>query len=235
MADYNFNDYPIESINEERLPVVLALDISGSMGYAERLEHLIKAVNRYLEEVRSDSTVAVLTDISIVTFNHEVKVYRDWCPAAAVEPVTFTADGGTDLDGALCKAIEMGRDRAHLTEDIGGHVKIPIVILITDAEGMVSDETHALIKNRADEQKTHIWFFGVPGYNKEMALKVTNGLRCFESSTTVEEGFTQFFEMMAELTKAISKSAPGTKVLLDENPLDREDNVLTVPDLNAWI
>ena len=56
----------------------------------------------------------------------------------------------------------------------------------------------------------------------------------FALQDSLSYDFTQFFQFMAASAKAVSQSAPGERIHID-NPLEQPGNTLIVPDLDHWL
>ena len=199
--------------------------------------NLNSAVNRFSSDVCKEPKAAELVDICVMAFNHEVEVVQDWAPITAMRSVEFTADGGTNLSLALEAAIDKMRQQTSKYEkDIGMDVKMPYIILITDAEGGDVTEVSKLIKKRTDNRKMKLWVLGVKGYNKETVFQLTDGgKRVFELVDENGFDFRDFFSYISASIKAVSVSAPGAEIHIpdNENPLAKRDTNLKIAD--KWL
>lgn len=229
-----------DNISEELGLVTIVIDRSGSEDEEDsgirRIDSINEAVPALVDGMSADDTINGNTRLSIIQFNHTVDIIQNWDKPSNAEVPSFTAAGGTDLESALSTAVELGRDFAHDIERVGGRTKVHNIVLVSDLFGYVSDETVSLLKKRDATNRTYLWVFGVPGYNKEIAKSLMpNPGRLFTTMGSFDEGIKQFMSMILKITKAISMSAPGERPQLAENPLARPDNVLAVPDLNKLI
>lgn len=234
--NFNFNDYdelPPVNINEEHMPIVLAVDISGSMA-GKPIENLMKSVNRFKDDVCKDPKVAGRLDIAVVAFNSEVFVEQNWRPIEQMNPVSFVAGGGTNLSAALEKSVEMLKERGHLYEDHGIGVKMPYLILITDGYGGDVTAVSEEIRQRVADKKMQQWVLAVPGYDKETVAKLTDGKRVFELIDEAGYDFSEFFDFMTVSIKAVSVCAPGERVKIDSD-IGKEGSTCRIPNLEEWL
>lgn len=236
MNQYHFDNYdelPPENINNPHMPVLILCDISGSM-YGQPIENLNRSVNRFRQDVCKDPKAAGIVDLCVIGFNDMPQVVQEWRPITQFHPVEFTADGGTNLAEALEMAVDKLRERGHLYEDNGIEVKMPYLILITDGYGGNIDQMAEVIRSRTAEKKMQLWVLAVKGYDKRTIAQLTDGKRVFELVDENGYDFTDFFNFMAISVKALSTRAPNQRVHVD-NPLEKTDTNLKVPDLDAWL
>ena len=115
------------------LPVVLLLDVSGSMA-GTKIAALNRAVRDMLEtfqgELQHDSQITV----SIITFGGVSRLHLPITPASQVSWTDMTADGGTPLGAALSLAKKLVEDKS----TIPSRAYRPTVVLVSD--GHPTDE-----------------------------------------------------------------------------------------------
>ena len=237
MRNNNFNDYPIDRPNEAHLPVLLLLDVSGSMFEHDAIKKVELAVNRFVDDICKDPNAEELVDICVVTFSGSPKVVHDWSGIREFKGITLTAAGGTNMSDALSFANEKIKERNGFYEDRGMEVRKPYLIILTDGKGNDIDSIAAEIRQRTADKKMLPWFMGVNEYDKETAAKITGGERVFELVDEIGYDFTDFFRVLEVSIKAASATSPGARVVIkdEENPLLEENCNLKVPDLNAWL
>lgn len=115
------------------LPVILLLDISGSMA-GEKVAALNMAVREMLDTFGSQSAQEQSIHVSIITFGGCVHVHTPLTPAAQVKWSDLHADGGTPLGEALSEAKRLIEDR----QQIPSRAYRPAVVLVSD--GQPTDE-----------------------------------------------------------------------------------------------
>ena len=221
-------------INEPHMPVLFAGDISLSM-VGLPIQNLNKSINRFASDVCKDPKAADLVEVAVLGFNDKPHVEQNWRPITEMNPVDFAAGGGTNLSAALEKGVEMLRERSHLYEEVGIEVKMPYLILITDAYGGDVTEIAKVIKQRTADHKMKLWVLAVKGYDKATVAQLTDGKRVFELVDEDGYDFTEFFDFMALSVKAVSTSAPGQDTVSVKSDIGREGSNCRVPDLDAWL
>lgn len=231
--NYNFNDYPPENVNMQHMPVAIVCDTSGSMS-GTPIQNVNLSVNRFTEDVCKDPKAAGLVDVAVISFNHEPTVVQGFRPITELQPVQFSAGGGTNISAALEMAINKIRERCHLYEENGIEIKMPYIILITDGYGGDVTEISRIIKQRTADKKMQLWVLAVKGYDKETIAKLTDGKRVFELVNEDGYDFTDFFDLMAISIKVMSKSSSDQRIHVD-NPLGKENTNLKVPNLDDWL
>ena len=231
----NFDDYsiPPKNINVQHMPVIIVCDTSGSMS-GTPIQNVNLAVNRFAKDVCKDSKAAGLVDVAVLSFNSKPTVVQGFRPITELQPVQFTAGGGTNISAALEMAISKTRERCKLYVDNGIEIKMPYIILITDGDGGDVTEIAEIIKKRTADKKMQLWVLAVKGYDKKTVAKLTEGKRVFELVDEVGYDFTEFFDFMAISIKAVSTSSTDQHIHVD-NPLEKEDTNLKVPDLDDWL
>lgn len=109
------------------LPVILLLDVSGSMS-GEKIRNLNDAVKDMLGTFRDTESGEVEIRVAIITFGAEVKLHQ---PLASVLEISFqdlSAHGGTPLGTALRMAKAMIEDK----DVVPSRAYRPTVVLVSD-------------------------------------------------------------------------------------------------------
>lgn len=139
--NYNFNDYPPVNVNMQHMPVAIVCDTSGSMS-GTPIQNVNLSVNRFTADVCKDPKAAGLVDVAVLSFNEEPTVVQGFRPITELQPVRFTAEGGTNIPAALDMAINKLRERCKLYEENGIEIKMPYIILITDVTAVMLPKSH---------------------------------------------------------------------------------------------
>ena len=108
------------------LPVILLLDVSGSM-QGEKIDNLYDAVNTMIDDFV----------VAIFTFGGKVELHTKYTPVADLKAAglnRFTAGGNTPLGLCLTQAKDYIEDK----EETSGSNYAPTVVLVSD--GMPNDE-----------------------------------------------------------------------------------------------
>ena len=237
MENYNFGDHEElapANINRPHMPILLDVDTSGSMsGLA--IQSAVSSINRFAADICKDPKAAASVDIAVVSFNETARIEQNWRPITEMKQVNLTANGGTNLSGALDLGVKMLRERGNLYTDTGIEVKMPYLILITDGYGGDVSAVAEVIKKRTKDHKMKLWVLAVKGYDKATVAKLTDGKRVFELVDENGFDFSEFFDFMAVSVKAVSTSAPGQDTVSVKHGIGREGSACRVPDLDAWL
>ena len=110
------------------LPVILLLDVSGSMSYDAKMDELNSSVREMLESFQKEQIVQAEICVSIITFGSEVKVHTELTPARDIQYTDMVANGMTYMGRALDKAYEMIEDKTKIPKN----AYRPVVVLVSD-------------------------------------------------------------------------------------------------------
>lgn len=116
------------------LPVILLLDVSGSMSYDAKMDELNSSVKEMLESFQEEQIVQAEIYVSIITFGSEVKVHTEFMPARDIQYTDMVANGMTYMGRALDKAYEMIEDKTKIPKN----AYRPVVVLVSD--GVPNDD-----------------------------------------------------------------------------------------------
>jgi uncharacterized protein YegL len=229
----DYSALPPETVNVPHMPVVLLLDVSGSMDGAP-IQSVNLSVNRFASDVCRDPKAASAVDVTVIAFSDSYQIVQDWRPITEMKPVNLVANGGTNLSTALETAISRLRTQTHLYDEMGIEVRMPYIILLTDGYGGDVSEIAKVIKKRTQDKKMKLWVLAVKGYDKATVAELTDGVRVFELADEAGYDFSEFFNLMAVSVKAVSTSSPDQKIHI-KNPIEDGKSNLKVPDLDAWL
>ena len=127
---FNPNNYkpPVSKV----LPVLLLLDVSGSME-GEKIETLYDATIEMIDTFVAEKVKETVIDVSIITFGADVKLHTPFTPVSDLKNnlvSKFDANGMTPLGTALKMAKDMIDDKSVLPSPIYR----PAVILVSDGQ-----------------------------------------------------------------------------------------------------
>lgn len=111
------------------LPVILLLDVSGSMS-GEKIDNLNVAVRDMLDEFRGNATSETEIWVSIITFGAEVRLHQPLASASDVQWKPLAAGGMTPLGVALEMAKAMIEDK----DVVPSRAYRPTVVLVSDGQ-----------------------------------------------------------------------------------------------------
>lgn len=131
MSETNtFNPEKFKTPSPKPLPVILLLDVSGSMS-GDKIDNLNKAVENMLqafaEEEKSMETEIL---VSVITFGDQASLYLSYTRASKVQWHKLMADGLTPMGSAITIAKNMIEDKKITTS---GAYR-PVVVLVSDGQ-----------------------------------------------------------------------------------------------------
>jgi uncharacterized protein YegL len=143
---------------ENRCPVILLLDTSGSMS-GQPIQELNRGLAAFKEDVMKDAQASLSVEVAIVTFG-PVRLTQDFVTIDHFTPPKLEADGVTPMGAAIEYALDLLETRKQSYKDNGVHYYRPWVFLITDG-APTDDWQGAAQRVREEEEKRRILFFTV--------------------------------------------------------------------------
>jgi uncharacterized protein YegL len=144
---------------ENRCPVVLLLDTSGSMA-GEPIQELNKGIQAFQDEISKDTQATLSVEISIITFGETVTLQQDFITVDQFKPPTLVAAGLTPMGEAIELALDTIEKRKQIYKKNGINYYRPWIVLITD--GAPTDEwENAANKIKQSEAQRRCIFFAV--------------------------------------------------------------------------
>lgn len=197
---------------ENRCPVVLLLDNSGSMAGAP-IEQLNEGVRLLRDEIQADSLASKRVEIAIVSFG-PVMVQNDFVSAQNFYPTELQPESDTPMGAAIERGLELLRIRKDTYKSNGISYYRPWVFLITD--GSPTDSVvraEQLIKEGEASKKFMFFAVGVEGADfanlKKLCIREPLKLKGLQ--------FKEFFRWLSASLSSVSRSQP-TDVVALENP-----------------
>ena len=129
MSNTQFDPSKFTAPKAKPLPVILLLDVSGSMG-GDRIENLNSAVRDMLADFSDTENSEIEIHVAIITFGGEVKLHQPIASASTIHWQDLTVSGLTPLGTALKMAKAMIEDK----DVIPSRAYRPLVILVSDGE-----------------------------------------------------------------------------------------------------
>jgi uncharacterized protein YegL len=200
---------------EPRCPCVLLLDTSGSM-QGERIDALNEGLVTFKESLMKDNLAQKRVEVSVITFDSQVKIVSDFITADSFEPPTLTAQGQTFTGSGIDQALNSLNQRKISYKDNGIAYYRPWVFMITDGEPYGEDS--AIVRQAAQRVKEQevgkkVAFFtvGVEGANIQQ-LKDLFPVR----APIMLKGlsFQEMFEWLSASMSRVSQSRPNEQVSL---------------------
>lgn len=127
MSNAIFDASKFTTSKPKPLPVILLLDVSGSMSGA-KIQNLNEAVKDMLLTFRDTENGETEIHVAIITFGEEVKLHQSLASAGDMQWRDLLASGGTPLGTALSMAKAMIEDR----NIVPSRAYRPVVVLVSD-------------------------------------------------------------------------------------------------------
>ena len=115
---------------ETRCPVILLLDVSGSMS-GQPIQELNRGLAAFKKDVVKDSQAALSVEVAIVSFG-PVRLTQDFVTIENFTPPELKSDGLTPMGEAIEYALDLLESRKTAYKDNGILYYRPWVFLITD-------------------------------------------------------------------------------------------------------
>jgi len=204
--------------SDERAPLVLVLDCSGSMMEDNKIHLLNEGLKTLEKELKSDPIAARCGRVLVISFggDNNVELMGDWTDAMDFTPPTLMAGGMTPLGAAMRCALDEIENQKSQMRSAGVSYKRPIVMLLSDGDPTDEwQEVAAECKNAEASHKVNVMPIGIGSQaNKDILGAFSNkgalnlaGLK-----------FKELFIWLSRSIRAVSRAPTGGTVQL--NPVD---------------
>lgn len=217
MSEYSFEQQPFGDLGfaenpENRCPVILVLDNSGSMGGAP-IQQLNEGLQLFRDELFADSLAAKRVEVAIVTFG-PVTIETNFTTVQNFYAPTLSVAHDTPMGAAVEKAVEILAERksAYKVAKVGYYR--PWIFLITDGAPTDSTARAAQLVREGEASKAFMFFaVGVEGANFDSlrAIAVREPLKLKGLQ------FRELFQWLSSSISSVSRSRPSDEVPL-QNP-----------------
>lgn len=203
---------------EEKTLCVLVLDDSGSMsGIDASGESKISQVQKGIDEVKvdiaSNPQTSQKVEMCIELFNHAVRVVQKPALVENINMPTLCAGGGTNLSGAVLKAIDEVAERKAYYVEHGIPYKRPIIVLLTDGQAPIDSIVEKVKKGSAEKH-----YFIIPIAVGDDADMVALNKIASDRAYKIKDGhISSFFRWLSNSLGVIANADPDAPVDL-ENP-----------------
>ena len=201
-----------------RVPICIALDVSGSMN-GKKIDELNRGVNIFLKTIFEDEITRYSADIAILTFGGTVEKVLDFGDVEDIKLPTFMAGGVTPMGEAALEALDMLEDRKKQYKKNAVTYWQPWLVLMTDGAAtdgelalpdkvaIAAEKTCNLIKNN----KLNLFTIIIePGTSDELEKF------CGKLAPLDGVKFEEFFVWLSQSVAVVSESSPGTGFTLPE-------------------
>ncbi len=196
---------------ESRCPVVLLLDVSGSMD-GEPLDQLNEGLRTFQRELQSDSLAAKRVEVAVITFG-PVQVLTDFQTVDRFVAPDLVAQGDTPMGTAVSRAMQLLEDRKATYRDKGVAFYRPWIFLITD--GVPTDDWEpvaAAARAANDERKFAFFAVGTEGAD----FRVLNRFTSRDALRLRGLDFRRLFVWLSSSLKSVSHSQITDEIRLSD-------------------
>jgi uncharacterized protein YegL len=207
-----FGDAVFAENPENRCPVLLLLDNSGSM-QGQPINELNSGLQVFRDELFADSLAAKRVEVAIVTFG-PVKVENDFTGIQYCQAPTLSVSGDTPMGAAIEQGLDLLQRRKDIYKANGIKYYRPLVFMITDG-GPTDSVVKATNLIREGEEKNSFIFYavGVENANMENLKNI-----CVRDPVKLQGlRFRDLFKWLSASLSSVSRSQPGQAVELS-NP-----------------
>ena len=206
---------------EARCPIVLILDVSGSMG-GLKIQTLNQALLKFRDIIQEDSVTALRADVAVIEFDHEARVVKDFTNGTDFEPPTLSVKGGTNYSKAVHLALDISEARKQSYRDGGIAYYRSLAYFLTDGypeHDNDEDLAQASARIHEMEENRSVAFFcfgiGSPDLPADMSALQKLAPRSTIELTNMEQ-LDGSIQWLSRSVAAVSQSQPGENVRLPE-------------------
>ncbi|MCC5631433.1 VWA domain-containing protein [Nostoc sphaeroides CHAB 2801] len=197
---------------ENRCPVILLLDTSGSMS-GQPIQELNRGLAAFKQDVLKDSQASLSVEVAIITFGPIVKLTQDFVTIDQFTPPTLEVDGRTPMGAAIEYALDFLENRKQTYKDNGILYYRPWVFLITDGAPNDSWESAAQRLRQAEAQSRLSFFaVGVKGADMNILKQISPPQRPPVRLDGLD--FREMFVWLSASMKRVSSGKVGQAVAL---------------------
>ncbi|MDE1982696.1 MAG: VWA domain-containing protein [Betaproteobacteria bacterium] len=204
--------------SEERAPLVLVLDCSGSMSESNKIGLLNDGLKTLADELKEDPITARCGRILVIAFggDNNVEIMGDWTDAMDFKPPELVAGGMTPIGAAMRCALDEIETQKTQMKSAGVPYKRPIVMLLSDGEPTDDwQRVAADCKNAESMHKVNIMAIGIgDAANRDTLGQFSNKGALNLSGLK----FKELFVWLSRSIQAVSRAPTGGTVQL--NPVD---------------
>ena len=192
---------------DERTPLVLVLDCSGSMS-GENISELNAGLVVLESDMKNDPTTSTRGRVLVIQYGWNDEVRQElWQDAIDFKAPKLEADGRTPMGAAVTQALaEIEAQKAELRAN-GIPYKRPIMMLLSDGEPSDSWEQAAEACKAAEaNNKVSVYAIGV---GKNAKLDILNRFSAKGAKQLSGTKFKELFIWVSASVKAVSQTAKG--------------------------
>ncbi|WP_298909065.1 VWA domain-containing protein [uncultured Nostoc sp.] len=197
---------------ENRCPVILLLDTSGSMS-GQPIQELNRGLAAFKADVLKDSQASLSVEVAMITFGPTVKLTQDFVTIDQFTPPILEVGGVTPMGAAIEYALDFLENRKQTYKDNGILYYRPWVFLITDGAPTDSWDSAAQRLRQAEAQSRLSFFaVGVQGADMNILKQISPPQR--PPVTLNGLNFRDMFVWLSASMKRVSSGKVGQAVAL---------------------
>jgi uncharacterized protein YegL len=204
--------------SDERAPLVLVLDCSGSMQEQNKIQLLNEGLKTLAADLKADPIAARCGRVLVISLGGDsnVEIMGDWTDAMDFTPPELLAGGLTPLGAAMRCALDEVESQKNQMRASGVSYKRPIIMLLSDGESTDDwRQVAAECKSAESAHKVNIMAIGIGDQaNKETLGQFSNKGALSLSGLK----FKELFIWLSRSIRAVSRAPSGGTVQL--NPVD---------------
>lgn len=194
-----------------RVPVVLCLDVSGSMA-GRPIQELNASMSQFLEELEQDELTCSSVETAVVTFGTQATCAADFASADQVQIEPLEAGGLTYMGEGLTLALDLLEQRKGRYKATGVEYYQPILVVMSDGcpngDPKVLREAAQRIRQLSDARRLTVVAVGM---GEDADLEELRRLTGRNAVRLHGLQFREFFAWLSQSVSAVSVSTPGTE------------------------
>ena len=210
MTTNHFEETEFVDNPEPRCAVVLAMDVSGSMG-GQPIAELNAGLLELDKALRADKLASLRVELAMVTFGGSV-IKTDFVAPDSFQPATLVANGSTPMGAAVNESLDLLRKRKETYKKNGVDYFRPWLFLITD--GAPTDQWEAAAKRAREEEErkgVSVYAIGVQEADMQILARFSAARPPYKLQGLV---FRDLFQWLSKSLSAVAQSRPGGQVAL---------------------
>ncbi len=204
--------------SDERAPLVLVLDCSGSMLDDNKIGLLNDGLKTLEKELKSDPIAARCGRVLVISFggDNDVELMGDWTDAMDFTPPELKAGGMTPMGAAMRCALDEIESQKSQMRSAGVSYKRPIVMLLSDGEP--TDEWQQVAADCKAAEAAHKVNVMAIGIGDQANRDILGAFSNKGALNLKGLKFKELFIWLSRSIQAVSRAATGGTVQL--NPVD---------------
>ncbi len=212
---------------EPRCPVVLLLDVSGSMA-GRPIDELNQGLQEFANTLKNDQLAALRVEVAVITFGGQVRALdvhsgtaqempfdaeRAFVTIDRFTPPVLSASGETPMGEAVRRALALLRERKEVYKRNGSDYFRPWVFLITDGKPNDAGWEAMPDQVKQEEQRKGLLFYavGVEGADMKVLARFSDQRPPMKLKGLA---FREMFQWLSKSLSAVAQSRPGEQVPL---------------------